>query len=78
MGLISSTHSISRYYIDGAFPDGTAEGVRQGLIENAIPEIENEYDEISAGWTPLETPVQPGFSIRIIFIRHLFCFFPAH
>ncbi len=61
MGLISSTHSISRYYIDGEFQEGTAEGVLQGLKENAIPEIESEYEEISVGWTPLETPYTPDF-----------------
>lgn len=74
MGLISSTHSISRYYIDGEFTDGPAEGVRRGLIENAIPEIENEYDEISAGWTPLETPYKPDFQSASFIFGTYFAF----
>jgi len=74
MGLISSTHSISRYYIDGEFPDGVTEGVRQGLIENAIPEIENEYDEISAGWTPLETPYNTDFESASFLFGTYFAF----
>ena len=74
MGLISSTHSISRYYIDGEFTDGPVEGVRRGLIENAIPEIENEYDEISAGWTPLETPYKPDFQSASFIFGTYFAF----
>jgi len=74
MGLISSTHSISRYYIDGEFTDGPAEGVRRGLIENTIPEIENEYDEISAGWTPLETPYKPDFQSASFIFGTYFAF----
>ena len=61
MGLISSTHSMSRYHIEGEFDGSTMEAVRDGLIQNAIPEIESEYDDISAGWTPFESPYKPDF-----------------
>ncbi|MDD9302472.1 MAG: recombination-associated protein RdgC [Desulfobacter sp.] len=61
MGLISSTHSMSRYCIDGSFDGSIMEEVREGLIQNAIPKIESEYDEISAGWTPFESPYNPDF-----------------
>ena len=61
MGLISSTHFMSRYYVEGEFDGSTMEAVREGLIQNAIPEIESEYDEISAGWTPFESPYKPDF-----------------
>ena len=61
MGLISSTHSISRYHIDGKIEGSINEKVREGLIKYSIPKIENEYDEISAGWTPLESPYNPDF-----------------
>ncbi|WDP90789.1 MAG: recombination-associated protein RdgC [Desulfobacter sp.] len=61
MGFISSTHSLSRYHIEGEFDGSTMEAVREGLIQNAIPEIESEYDEISAGWTPFESPYKPDF-----------------
>lgn len=61
MGLISSTHSLSRYHVEGEFDGSTMEGVREGLIQNAIPKIESEYDEIIAGWTPIESPYDPDF-----------------
>lgn len=61
MGLISSTHSMSRYHIEGEFDGSIMEAVRDGLIENAMPKIESEYDEISAGWTPIESPYNPDF-----------------
>lgn len=61
MGLISSTHSMSRYHVEGSFDGSTMEEVRTGLIQNAIPKIESEYDEISAGWTPFESPYNPDF-----------------
>jgi len=61
MGLISSTHSISRYHIDGKIEGSLTEIVRNGLIKHSIPKIESEYDEISAGWTPVESPYNPDF-----------------
>jgi recombination associated protein RdgC len=61
MGLISSTHSMSRYHIEGQFEAGVMDEVRKGLIDNAIPKIENEYEELSAGWTPYESPYNPDF-----------------
>jgi recombination associated protein RdgC len=59
MGLISSTHSMSRYHIEGKFETAVMDEVRNGLIKNSIPKLENEYEEISAGWTPYESPYNP-------------------
>ncbi|OFZ67864.1 MAG: exonuclease [Bdellovibrionales bacterium RIFOXYB2_FULL_36_6] len=61
MGLISSTQSISRYHIEGKFETSAAEEVRNNLIAYAIPKLESEYDEISAGWAPFESPYNPDF-----------------
>ncbi len=61
MGLISSTHSVSRYHIDGKIEGSIMEEVKKGLIKHCIPKIESEYDEISAGWTPIESPYNPDF-----------------
>jgi len=61
MGLISSSHSMSRYHVEGSFDGSTMEEIREGLIQNAMPKIESEYDEISAGWTPFESPYNPDF-----------------
>lgn len=61
MALISSTHSISRYHIDGEIEGSVLKEVRNGLTKHSIPKIESEYDEISAGWTPVESPYNPDF-----------------
>lgn len=61
MGFVSSTSSMSRYHIEGDFENSILEQVREGLIRNAIPKIESEYEEISAGWTPFESPYNPDF-----------------
>ncbi len=61
MGLISSTHSISRYHIDGKIEGSIISEVRNGLIKHSIPKMESEYDEISAGWAPVESPYNPDF-----------------
>jgi DNA recombination-dependent growth factor C len=61
MGLISSTHSISRYHIEGKIEGSAAEEVRNNLITYSIPKLESEFDAISAGWTPFESPYNPDF-----------------
>ena len=61
MGLIFSTHSVSRYHIDGKIEGSIIDEVRNGLIKHCIPKIESEYDDISAGWTPVESPYNPDF-----------------
>ena len=61
MSFLSSTQSMSRYHIEGRFETAAMEAVREGLVQNAIPEMESEYTEISAGWTPFESPYRPDF-----------------
>ena len=61
MSLISSTHSITRYHIDGKIENSINETILNGLIKYSIPKIESEYDEIIAGWAPLESPYNPDF-----------------
>lgn len=62
MGLISSTHTVSRYHVDGETDGAITQSILDGLVKYAIPVIENEYDEISAGWTPVESPYNPDFN----------------
>ncbi|HKL00790.1 MAG TPA: recombination-associated protein RdgC [Desulfotignum sp.] len=61
MGFLSTTLSVSRYHIENTFDSEPMEQVRQGLVKHAIPKLENEYEEISAGWTPYESPYLPDF-----------------
>lgn len=71
MGIISSSQSITRYTVEGEFEPsagGVAEQVGRSLVENAIPEVIGEFDEITAGWVPVEAPYDPDFG------RHSFIF----
>ncbi len=61
MGFLSSSHSISRYNIEGHFDAQPMETIQTRLITNALPEIQNPYEEISAGWVPFESPYTPDF-----------------
>jgi recombination associated protein RdgC len=61
MGFLSATVSVSRYHISGKFDTEPMEQVRNGLIKHSIPKLENEYEEIFAGWTPFESPYLPDF-----------------
>jgi DNA recombination-dependent growth factor C len=61
MGFLSATQSMSRYHVKDRFDTEPMEQVRNGLIRYAIPSMENEYEEISAGWTPFESPYLPDF-----------------
>ncbi len=61
MAFLSSTSSISRYHIEGKFDDKIMDNMQEGLKKYSIVEIENEYSEVSAGWTPFESPYKPDF-----------------
>ena len=61
MGFLSSSHSMSRYHIEGEIENQVMETIREGLIKNAMPPIERELEEISAGWVPFESPYVPDF-----------------
>ena len=61
MGFLSATVSVSRYHITDRFDTEPMAQVLNGLIKHSIPKLENEYEEISAGWTPFESPYLPDF-----------------
>lgn len=61
MGLLSSSLSVARYRVEGDVEESLAEKVREGLTKNTITEIEDEYAEITVGWTPFESPFDPNF-----------------
>ncbi len=63
MGFLSSSMSVSRYWVEKNKDDDDSvlELVRDGLTKNAVSEIEDEYAEIAAGWTPHESPYDPDF-----------------
>ena len=61
MGLLSSRNSITRYQVTGQLDGSVHETVYQGLKQYAIPKIEDDGSEATAGWTSLETPYAPDF-----------------
>ena len=61
MGLLSSSVSIARYRVDGKIEEAVMETVLAGLKDNAITTIEDEYAEITLGWTPFGSDFIPDF-----------------
>jgi recombination associated protein RdgC len=61
MGLLSSRMSITRYQVTGQLNSSVHETVYQGLKQHAIPKIEDDGSEATAGWTSIETPYTPDF-----------------
>jgi len=47
--------------VEGDIEEPVLETVRNGLTRNVISQIEDEYAEISVGWTPMESAFDPDF-----------------
>jgi recombination associated protein RdgC len=74
MGLLSSSVSISQYRVEGKLPDPVIDAVRQGLIANAIGEIDNDPSPLGSGWTSFESPFKPNFEDSHFLIDTAFVF----
>lgn len=61
MGILSSAQTITRYKVEGKIDGSILETVRGGLIKNAMPEIQDEHEEVMVGWVPFEKPYNPNF-----------------
>jgi DNA recombination-dependent growth factor C len=61
MGLLSSRMSVTRYKVTSQLDGSVHETVYQGLKKHAIPKIEENGSEATAGWTSFETPYAPNF-----------------
>ncbi|MBF0204506.1 MAG: hypothetical protein HQK67_09385 [Desulfamplus sp.] len=61
MGLLSASVSVARYRVDGKIEESVMETVLSGLKQNAITTIEDEYAEITLGWTPFGSDFNPDF-----------------
>ncbi|MDL1969028.1 MAG: recombination-associated protein RdgC [Deltaproteobacteria bacterium] len=61
MGLLSSSVSVTRYKVKGNLEKPVLEKVYNGLIQNAIPEIDDDHLEKIVGWTSFENPYVPAF-----------------
>lgn len=74
MGLLSSSHTIARYIVEGEIEDSILETIRQGLKKNTISEIEDEYAEITTGWVPFESHFDPDFERFAFSYGNIFLF----
>lgn len=61
MSLLSSSVSVTRYRVDGKPPAPVLEFIRNGLIQNAFYDTENETSDTACGWTSFEHPFAPDF-----------------
>jgi DNA recombination-dependent growth factor C len=53
--------SITRYKVAGQLDGSVHESVYQGLKQHAIPKIEDDGSDATAGWTSFESPYAPDF-----------------
>ncbi len=61
MSLLSSSVSVARYKVAGEVDGAIMETVHEGLKRHAMTTIEDEYAEITIGWTPFESDFEPDF-----------------
>ncbi len=61
MALLSSRMSITRYKVAGQLDGSVHETVYQRLKQHAIPKIEDDGSDATAGWTSFESPYAPDF-----------------
>lgn len=61
MGILSSRMSITRYKVVGQLDEPVHDTVYQRLKQHAIPKIEDDVSDATAGWTSFENPYVPDF-----------------
>jgi hypothetical protein len=74
MGLLSHSVSLTRYKVEGELKKPVLETVGAGLREYAIPEIDGDVSDKTAGWTSFETPFHPAFDGSSFVIGTYFVF----
>lgn len=74
MGLLSSSVSLTRYRVEGQFPDPVIDSVTGALAKNMFTEIEDPAASKAMGWTSFTDPYRPDFSGSSFIIDTLFVF----
>jgi hypothetical protein len=74
MGFLSTTSSITRYFVKGDLETPVTETVANALKANTIREIDRDTAQTSTGWTSLTTPYSPDFSGNRFVFGSLFIF----
>jgi hypothetical protein len=62
MGFLSTTSSITRYFVKGDLENPITETVTKALKANTIQEIDRNTAQTGTGWTSFTTPYVPDFN----------------
>lgn len=63
MGILANSVSITQYRVEGKMPEPVTERLMEGLQHHCIQDIDGETLEKSLGWTPIDHPYEPDFSL---------------
>ena len=74
MGFLSTTSSITRYFVKGDLENPITETVTKALKANTIQEIDRNTAQTSTGWTSFTTPYSPDFNGNRFVFGSLFIF----
>lgn len=74
MGLLSSSVSINRYYVEGKIQDPVIDSVRKGLKKFTFIESEEAPSDKTAGWTSYDNHFGPDFEGSSFVLNNYFVF----
>ncbi|MFH1982791.1 MAG: recombination-associated protein RdgC [Pseudomonadota bacterium] len=63
MGLLANSVSITQYLVKGKLTEPLIERLLEGLQHHSIQDIDGETLEKAVGWTPIDHPYDPDFSL---------------
>jgi DNA recombination-dependent growth factor C len=74
MGLLSSSVSINRYYVEGKIKEPVLDTVKKGLEKHTFRERDDDPSNKNAGWTSFNNHFNPSFTGSSFVINELFVF----
>jgi len=74
MGLLSSSVSINRYYVEGKIKEPVLDTVKKGLEKHTFRENNDDPSNKITGWTSFNNPFNPDFNGSSFVIDELFVF----
>lgn len=74
MGLLSSSVSINRYYVEGKIKESVLDTVKKGLVKHSFRENDDDPSNKNTGWTSFNNHFKPDFNGSSFIIDDLFVF----
>ncbi|MDP3282826.1 MAG: exonuclease [Desulfobacterales bacterium] len=74
MGLLSSSVSINRYYVEGKLEEPVLDTVKKGLVKHSFRENDDDSFNKKTGWTSFNNHFNPNFNGSSFVINELFVF----